>query len=237
MALMKHQVGTTIHRAEPEIPELNAWGRPMPKRRVANTLRRHREYVLARLLPPLSEETIQKLERFVRGEEEPVLPKRNIRSGSSAQNSGRKLSRRFKRRAYKKVVINTPLMGINEKTQKSVAYWSDIVKGPPTEIGKLWDFGGLKKPEAQKPGKRRAKMLEEERSKSGEAVLKAGEEKSSNQRDGGVGSLKESEDRVSNEQEEVPGEAEDVYREAEGKSEGPKEQSSKQLNGRKMKGK
>ena len=203
----------------------------MPTRRVANMLRRHREYVLARLLPPLPEETIQKLERFVRGEEEPVVPKRNIRSSSSAQKSGRKLSPRFKRRAYKKVVINTPLMGINEKTQKPVAYWSDIVKGPPTEIGKLWDFGGLKKPEAQKPGKRRAKMLEEERSKSGkEATLKTGEEKSSSQRDGGVGSLKESENRVSDEQEEVP-------REAERESEGPKERSSKELNGWKMKGK
>jgi len=205
----------------------------MPKRRVANTLRRHREYVLARLLPPLPEETIQKLERFVRGEEEPVPPKRKIRSSSSAQNPGRKLSPRFKRRAYKKIVINTPLMSINEKTQKPVAYWSDIVKGPPSEIGKLWDFLGLKKPEPQKPGKRRAKMLEEEGSKSGkEEVLKAGEEKSSGQGDGGVGSLNDSEDRTSNEQEEVPGEVEDVYREADGVREGPKE-----LNGRKMEGK
>ena len=240
MALMKHQVGTTIHRAEPEIPELNAWGRPMPKRRVANMLRRHREYVLARLLPPLPEETIQKLEKFVRGEEEPVSPRRKIKSSSSTQSSGRKLSPRFKRRAYKKIVINTPLMSINEKTQKPIAYWSDIVKGPPTEIGKLWDFEGLKKPEVQKPGKRKAKMLEEEESKRREeAVLKAREEKLPNQRDGEVGSLKESEDQVSNGQEEVPGDGEDrgpkepeeqtpteqeeVYGEVDEEDEGPKE--------------
>ena len=212
----------------------------MPKRRVANMLRRHREYVLARLLPPLPEETIQKLEKFVRGEEEPVSPRRKIKSSSSTQSSGRKLSPRFKRRAYKKIVINTPLMSINEKTQKPIAYWSDIVKGPPTEIGKLWDFEGLKKPEVQKPGKRKAKMLEEEESKRREeAVLKAREEKLPSQRDGEVGSLKESEDRVSNGQEEVPGDGEDrgpkepeeqtpteqeeVYREVDGEDEGPKE--------------
>lgn len=152
-------------------------------------------------------------------------------------------------------------MGINEKTRKPVAYWSDIVKGPPTEVGKLWDFEGLKKPEVQKPGKRKAKMLEEEGSKRGEeAVLKAGGEKPPNQKDGEVGSLKKSEDRVSNEQEEVPGDGEDrgpkepeertpteqeevpggakeVYTEADGEDEGSKKQSSKELDERKMKGK
>ncbi|KAG0637744.1 hypothetical protein HOY80DRAFT_889080 [Tuber brumale] len=220
MALMKHQVGTTIHRAEPEIPKLNAWGRPMPKRRVANMLRRHREYVLKRLLPPLPEEMIQRLERFVRGAEEPVPPRRKIKLSSTTQNSGRKLSPRFKRRAYKKIVINTPLMNINEETQKPVAYWSDIAKGPPIETGKLWDFGGLKKPEVQKPGGRKARILEEEGSNDGREILP-------NQRGGKVGPLEEPEDRVSIEQEEVPGEVEEdrdeVPREVYGEGGGPKE--------------
>jgi len=182
---------------------------------VANMLRRHREYVLRRLLPPLPEEMIQRLERFVRGAEEPVLPRRKIKPTPTAQDSGRKLSPRFKRRAYKKIVINTPLMNINEKTQKPVAYWSDVAKGPPIETGKLWDFEGLKKPEVQKPGRTKARILKEEGSKDGKQMLP-------NQRDGEVGSLKESEDRVSAEPEEVPGEVEEVYYE-DGEDEEPKE--------------
>ncbi|PWW76401.1 hypothetical protein C7212DRAFT_186988 [Tuber magnatum] len=222
MALMKHQVGTTIHRAEPEIPKFNAWGRPMPKRRVANMLRRHREYVLARLLPPLPEEMIQKLERFVRGAEEPVPPRRKIKSSPDTQNSCPKLSPRFKRRAYKKIVTKTPLMSINGKTQKPIAYWSDIVKGPPIEIGKLWDFEGLKKPEMQKPGKGKAKRLEEGPKGGSGAIFKAGEEISPNQRDGEAGSLKGSEVRVFAKQEKVPGRVK-AHSERDGKDRGPKE--------------
>ncbi|CUS09121.1 unnamed protein product [Tuber aestivum] len=241
VALMKHQIGTTINRAEPEIPEFNAWGRPMPKRRVANMLRRHRGYVLARLLPPLPEEMIQRLERFVRGAEEPVPPRRKIEPGSGTQKPCRKISLRFKRRAYKKIVVKTPLMSINGKTQKPIAYWSDIVKGPPLEIGKLWDFEGLKKPEMREPAKGKAKRLKEEGPKDGnEAVLKAGVERSPNQRDREAGSPKESEDRVSTEQEEVSREGEGCLREIDGEDGGPKERKSnrsKKPDGRKMKGK
>ncbi|RPA94467.1 hypothetical protein L873DRAFT_1814270 [Choiromyces venosus 120613-1] len=173
MALMKHQVGATIHRAEPDIPKFNAWGRPMPKCRIVNMRHRHRKYVLQRLLPPLPDEMIQKLEKYVTGVAEPVPPKRksgtNPKTGKR-KTSGRKLAPRFKRRAYKKIVANTPLMSVNEKTQKPITYWSKVAKGPPTEIGKLWDFEGLKRPPEQKPGKRKAKKLEEEKSKDGKEI-------------------------------------------------------------------
>ena len=143
MALMKAQTGKTINKAEPLIPEQNIWGKPIAKCREVNLRRRHYAGVLRRILPPITPEALERLERLARGEEHPTPPKRKIISRTPPKAGGRRLTMRYKRRMWKKILARSPVLNFDTEKLNWHVYWSGLVDGPPKTAGELADFEGL----------------------------------------------------------------------------------------------
>ena len=55
-------------QSEPEIPQMNAWGRPTPIKRVRNIKRRWYAKILSRIMPPLPETEWERLRKMALGE-------------------------------------------------------------------------------------------------------------------------------------------------------------------------
>lgn len=116
---------------KPEIPEMNAWGRPMPVKRVRNLRRRWYAETLDRLMPPLPEPEWKRLRGLASGQlrwEGPV-PRRApftaigfntgivrgpISSGHSFHSSPHELTARYMRRLWTKLFAQCPLMRPSE---------------------------------------------------------------------------------------------------------------------------
>ena len=106
----------------PKIPERNAWGRPMPIKRVRNFKRRWYAAVLSRVMPPLPEAEWEMLRKMALGEiyfYRPIArrgPSRERGIGLETYNSGNQVCRphdlhsRYMRRLWTNIFQQCPLM-------------------------------------------------------------------------------------------------------------------------------
>lgn len=117
-------------RTEPQIPEKNAWGRPMPVNRVRNMRRRWFGETIDRVLPPLPEAEWSRLRDLASGQtrwEGPVQRRRQIKpnqwkhdlvrgtimGGTGFMSSPHKITARYMRRLWTKIFAQCPLMKLD----------------------------------------------------------------------------------------------------------------------------
>jgi len=112
---------------EPVVPKTNHWGRPFPLRREANLSWRYHSRILKRLPAPIPDRELEKLDKFTTGVESPVPPKRtNIIQQPSAEldrSETRRVTGRFKRRMYQKLLSEIPVLEFENSRYK--ATWRD----------------------------------------------------------------------------------------------------------------
>ncbi|KAI9860098.1 MAG: hypothetical protein M1824_003336 [Vezdaea acicularis] len=130
-----------IKSLKPKIPETNAWGRPLPRVRYKNQVRKHEKMLLDRILPPLPEHEWTRLQALAWGIEADTKPvgKRSNSSGSIAERlptgGGRtrpsvsderphRITARFMRRLWGKVLVQCPLMKFDFNTRRWTLTWS-----------------------------------------------------------------------------------------------------------------
>ena len=119
---------TALKYLEPQIPETNAWGRPMPIKRVRNIKRRWYVEVLDRVMPPLPENEWDILRKMVVGEtpfqgsvvrrgssQEDEVGLEAFRTDKGQLSRPHELSPRYMRRLWAKIFQQCPLMKRNEK--------------------------------------------------------------------------------------------------------------------------
>ena len=119
---------------EPKVPELNAWGRPTPLRRVRNIKRRWYAETLDRIMPPLPEVEWKRLQGLASGKinfEGPILKrgqanqpgfkheivKGHVNGGNKYLSHPHRLTARYMRRLWTKVFLQCPLMTADEKKE------------------------------------------------------------------------------------------------------------------------
>ena len=81
----------SIKRIEPKMPERNAWGRPMPIKRVENFEKRWLAETLNRVMPPLPTDEWERLRKLAMGEERwegPVVRRQRARAGVNGDEGG-----------------------------------------------------------------------------------------------------------------------------------------------------
>lgn len=134
-------------RLEPEIPEKNSWGRPMPIKRVRNFKRRWYAETLDRIMPPLPEAEWDKLRLQASGQlpwKGPVArrkwagdpvddwPRRLVGERPKYYSNGRfsnphKITSRYMRRLWEKISAQCPLMKRNTARMSGWdVLWGDI---------------------------------------------------------------------------------------------------------------
>lgn len=105
----------------------------------------HHSDLLSRVLPPLEPAGLQRLERLARGLESPKPPKRKVLTelpmpkGAKPHN----LTPRFKRRMWKRVLMNSSTLEFDGEWKKWRVTYSPFVKSPQTSVGELADFEGM----------------------------------------------------------------------------------------------
>lgn len=130
---------------KPKIPTENAWGRPISKRREVNMLWEHHSRLLDRILPPLESAELGRLEQLARGLETPKPPRRKVLTelpmpkGANPHN----LTPRFKRRMWKRILVNSSTLTFNGDSKKWQTTYSSFVKTPQISVGELADFEGM----------------------------------------------------------------------------------------------
>lgn len=106
----------------PVIPETNIYGKPFPLRREANMRKKVYREAVGRMLPPVEEEEVRRLERLVTGElDMPVIERRRRPLGEGEMDQGEVrrrevLSRvdghfvrkQFRRRLYTQILAESP---------------------------------------------------------------------------------------------------------------------------------
>ena len=81
------------HLLKPDIPQKNAWGRPMPRKRVKNMMIDARNFIFEKVLPPLPIQDFERLRRLASGKERWEGPlKRRARPQSMESGEGQVLS-------------------------------------------------------------------------------------------------------------------------------------------------
>ncbi|KAI5839342.1 hypothetical protein DFP73DRAFT_562349 [Morchella snyderi] len=167
--LLSSQYG---RKAVPQLPETNIWGRPLPIRRKVNMLHRHHSNLLAKVLPPLSEYQMERLERLVSGLENPKPPRRRVLTalplpeGTKAHN----MTPRFWKRAWKKILAQSSTLSLDGVKNRWIAKCSPLTEKPRVTVGKLEDFEGLTVEKSTQQKQRGAGNGKYERT-GGEAVL------------------------------------------------------------------
>lgn len=156
--------GSQNLRPAPGIPEQNTWGRQMPEKRVKNLMRRWYARQVGRLLPPLPQPELERLQALSDGKigkNEGPLPRRRrvlealpegdgllteklLLSGPPSSPSfaayvnGRphQLSSRFLQRLWLKVLIHVPCMSWDSGKEKWEVKWNIKCRARPqvTEI-------------------------------------------------------------------------------------------------------
>lgn len=105
----------------------------------------HHSKILERVLPPIEPEELGRLEQLTRGLETPKPPKRKVLTklpmpkGAKPHN----LTPRFKRRMWKRILVNSLTLGFDEERKKWQTTYSPLVKGPQISVGELADFEGM----------------------------------------------------------------------------------------------
>lgn len=105
----------------------------------------HHSKLLDHVLPPLEPAELGRLERLARGLETPKLPKRKVLTdlpipkGAEPHN----LTPRFKRRMWKRILVNSSTLEFDEEWKKWRATYSPFIKNPQTSVGELADFEGM----------------------------------------------------------------------------------------------
>ena len=173
-ALIKSQAGrkesffsrTARPTLQPEIPEKNAWGRPMPMNRVRNIKRRWYGQVLDRVMPPLPEGEWKRLRGLASGtiRWEGPIPRRGpdkgdvfndgtfkgtLTGGQRFLSRPHQLTPRYMRRLWAKVFAQCPLMKKNESARSGwEIIWGDTknnteVSFQPMRGGDMAMFEGV----------------------------------------------------------------------------------------------
>lgn len=145
-ALIISQRGKNITASvEPELPDKNIWGRPLSLRREANMRRRHHSDLLRRVLPPLDNVELERLERLTCGLEAPKPPKRQLKTELPVPKCAKphNITSRFKKRMWKKILIQSPSLDFDVQRSKWKATYSRHITGPVTSVGDSADFEGL----------------------------------------------------------------------------------------------
>jgi len=129
---------------EPQIPEKNAWDRPMPIKRVRNFKKRWYAETIDRIMPPLPESEWKRLRGLASGEiqcENPVqrrapvegkgfntgIVRGTITGGTGFVSSPHELTARYMRRLWTKIFAQCPLMRPDES--RKIGWdirWGDI---------------------------------------------------------------------------------------------------------------
>ena len=170
MALVKSQAKRkTSHfarsntpRIEPEIPQENKWGRPMPIKRVRNYKRRWYAQTLDRIMPPLPHAEWEEL--LMRGSgqlpwEGPVTRRKwaggpddegqthlvgeKVKGPTKTTRSNpHRITRSYMRRLWAKISANCPLMKPNVESKSGWdVVWGDVYK-PENTVFTLGPAGG-----------------------------------------------------------------------------------------------
>lgn len=105
----------------------------------------HHSKLLGRVLPPLESAELERLERLARGLETPKPPKRKALTELPLPKDAKphKLTIRYKRRMWKRVLEKSSKLEFDETKGGWKASFSPFVKGPNTTIGELTDFEGM----------------------------------------------------------------------------------------------
>ncbi|RPB10612.1 hypothetical protein P167DRAFT_525646 [Morchella conica CCBAS932] len=144
--LLSSQHGRNItSKIVPKLPETNIWGRPLPIRRKVNMLHRHHSSLLTKVLPPLSEYHMERLERLVSGLENPKPPRRRaftalpLPEGTKVHNP----TARFRKRIWKKILAQSSTLSLDGEKNRWIVKYSPLTEKPRVAVGKLEDFEGL----------------------------------------------------------------------------------------------
>ena len=135
---------TNTPSLKPQIPLENAWGRPMPVKRVRSMTRKWYAKTLDRIMPPLPEDEWHRLRRLASGEtqwEGPVRRRGHVKvdqfkhdivrgtivGGTGFVSSPHVLTPRYMRRLWAKLLAQCPLMKSNESRKLGWdIQWGDI---------------------------------------------------------------------------------------------------------------
>ncbi|CAF9931033.1 MAG: hypothetical protein ALECFALPRED_004782 [Alectoria fallacina] len=170
MALIKSQARRRLSHfsrintphLEPEIPEVNSWGRPMPIKRVRNYKRRWYAEALDRIMPPLPEAEWDRLRLRASGQspwEGPVARRKwaggpddegqthlvgeRVKSPSTGTCSNpHKITSRYMRRLWEKISAQCPLMKPNAARKSGWDVLWGEVQGHDTTHFTLGPRGG-----------------------------------------------------------------------------------------------
>lgn len=132
---------------KPVIPELNAWLRPMPQKRIKNMYKQHYAKLLSRALPPLQRDEWERIRDFASGKVDLEMPNRRrepstltaparsaldmtVQYGKLPEQVIRpqaqiETSTRTIRRLYAKVFSQCPLMEFDEGQQTWQVTWGE----------------------------------------------------------------------------------------------------------------
>ena len=131
-----------IKRVAPEVPDQNAWGRPMPLKRVENIEKRWLADTLHRVLPPLPADEWERLRRLASGEEawSGPVPRRKGRVGNVLDEGEKShmteggisrphaLTPRFMRRLWTTVLAQCPKLEMGVGKNGWRVQWADVEK-------------------------------------------------------------------------------------------------------------
>ena len=145
LALIKSQRGQkdrlfskpNIKSTKPVVPETNAWGRPLPRSRAKNIIKKWYRETLERLMLPLPKQEWQRLGDLAMGKEPwEGFPKRraraieNLEPGVSSppdpQHNGYNITQRYMRRMWKVIFQQCPLMEWDDTRSRWVVTWGRV---------------------------------------------------------------------------------------------------------------
>ena len=137
---------------DPKIPVKNAWGRPMPMKRVRNMRRRWFGLTLHNVMPPLPEEQWNRLRGLATGQIgwDGIVPRRGsakesgykytvvrgtVQGGTRIVSKPHQLTPRYMRHLWTVIFLECPLMTPDEsKTLGWTVRWGDIKSSIPVQL-------------------------------------------------------------------------------------------------------
>lgn len=125
-----------VKSTTPDIPEINSWGRPLPRNRVKNIKKQWYKETLERLMPPLPKEEWHRLEDLALGKVPwEGLPKRRVLSSvehaplvedANGTCSWHTITQRYMRRMWEDVFQQCPLMEWDNTLSRWKVTWGSI---------------------------------------------------------------------------------------------------------------
>lgn len=154
--ISQRESGIITINTKPKIPAINAWGRPLSKRREINMLWEHHSNLLDRILPPLESAELERLEQLARGLGAPKPPKRKVLTDLPMPKGAKphNLTPRFKRRMWKRILVNSSTLKFDGERKKWKVTYSPFITSPRISIGQLADFEGMSDERAGAKGAR-----------------------------------------------------------------------------------